>query len=206
MGSVFDQRSAFMRSLTWITDVVWINLMIMIASVPVITIGAALSAGYDTLRRTRIGQGAVTRNFVHAFRANFVQATCLWAVLGPSGALIAASWILLRIVPLMVIQFALSIIWMITMVWVWPLQATFENSLSATLRNAFLIGLTSVRATCVMLMIDVLMAAIMVASWFYYPQGLFALALICIALPMALKLPVAERVLSRFRPAAQSLS
>ena len=67
--------SAFMRGLSNTVDAIWINLLMIITSIPLITIGAALTAGHDAARRVAIAEGHVTANYFKAFRANFLKAT-----------------------------------------------------------------------------------------------------------------------------------
>ena len=39
--------SGFMRGLSDAVDAIWINILMLITSIPIITIGAALTAGHD---------------------------------------------------------------------------------------------------------------------------------------------------------------
>ena len=48
------------------------------------------------------------------------------------------SWIVLQITPLLIIKFALTILWLIGFEWVFALQARFENTVAGTLKNAFI--------------------------------------------------------------------
>ena len=77
--------SAFMRGLSNTVDAIWINLLMIITSIPLITIGAALTAGHDAARRVAIAEGHVTANYFKAFRANFLKATGLWIIFGATG-------------------------------------------------------------------------------------------------------------------------
>ena len=60
--------SGFMRGLSDAVDAIWINILMLITSIPIITIGAALTAGHDATRRTLSGEGTATRNYFAAFR------------------------------------------------------------------------------------------------------------------------------------------
>ena len=39
--------SGFMRGLSDAVDAIWINILMLVTSIPIITIGAALTAGHD---------------------------------------------------------------------------------------------------------------------------------------------------------------
>ena len=53
--------SGFMRGLSDAVDAIWINILMLVTSIPIITIGAALTAGHDAARRSLAGEGTVTR-------------------------------------------------------------------------------------------------------------------------------------------------
>lgn len=178
MTALFSQDSALMRGLAYLTDAVWLTILTSIACLPVITIGPALCASYETARSLGLGEGHMTRRFATAFLSNLPKATALWVAMGISGAAIAASWILIRITPLLVIKFAATIIWLIMAVWVWPLQARFENPIGRTLRNALLIGLSRIARTAAVIVIWAAFIISSAASLMFLPQGLPLLALL----------------------------
>ena len=130
--------SGFMRGLSDAVDAIWINILMLVTSIPIITIGAALTAGHDAVRRTLSGEGTATRNYFKAFRSNFAKSTGYWLIFGTTGTLCVYSWIVLQITPLLIIKFALTILWLIGFEWVFALQARFENTVAGTLKNAFI--------------------------------------------------------------------
>ena len=134
--------SGFMRGLSDAADAIWINILMLVTSIPIVTIGAALTAGHDAARRSLAGEGTVTRNYFAAFRSNFVKATGYWLIFGIAGAISVYSWIVLQITPLLIPKFALSIVWVIGFEWIWALQSRFENSFWRTLGNAFVFGVS----------------------------------------------------------------
>ena len=79
--------SGFMRGLSDAVDVIWINILMLVTSIPIITIGAALTAGHDAVRRTLSGEGTATRNYFKAFRSNFAKSTGYWLIFGTTGTL-----------------------------------------------------------------------------------------------------------------------
>lgn len=206
MNSIFRSDSAFMRALSWLVEVIEINVLMILTSLPIVTIGASLTAGYDAARRLHIGEGKTLPNYWRAFKSNFVKSTVLWLFFGPIGAGIVALWIFVQMTPLLVIKFALSILWLIAFYWVWPLQARFENSVGATLKNSFIIGLTKIGYTAALLVIDVAFGVLVVSSWAYMPQGLFLLAVFGVGLLTALHVPVLEQGFKPFIPADPTVS
>ena len=190
--------SGFMRGLSDAVDAIWINILMLITSIPIITIGAALTAGHDATRRTLSGEGTATRNYFAAFRENLAKATLLWLIFGICGAAIAYSWIVLQITPLLIPKFALTIIWAIGFEWAFYLQARFENPLGQTLRNAYVFGVVYFPATLACVAIDVVFVGLLVAAWFYMPQGLFLLVVLGYGCMLALHVPILEYALRRY--------
>ena len=62
-------------------DLLLINLLFVVCSLPVVTIGASATAMYYVLGRIRRQEGTVTKDFFRSFRENFRQASLYWGVL-----------------------------------------------------------------------------------------------------------------------------
>ena len=190
--------SGFMRGLSDAVDAIWINILMLVTSIPIITIGAALTAGHDAVRRTLSGEGTATRNYFKAFRSNFAKSTGYWLIFGTTGTLCVYSWIVLQITPLLIIKFALTILWLIGFEWVFALQARFENTVAGTLKNAFIFGISHIAMTVALVIVDAVFVALLAASWFYMPGGLFLLVILGYGTMLMLHIPVAERVFNPY--------
>ena len=65
--------------LTALIDIIWLGLLWLICSLPVVTLGAASTAlYYSMVKCVRHERGRATASFFRAFRQNFRQATILW--------------------------------------------------------------------------------------------------------------------------------
>ena len=92
---------------------------------------------HDACRRSIEGEGkGVTSNYFKSFKTNFIKATLLWLPFLVALIALVWSWIVLQITPLLIIKFALTILWLIGFEWVFALQARFENTVAGTLKNA----------------------------------------------------------------------
>mgnify|MGYP001428826972 CR=1 FL=1 len=157
--------SKFMRAWSNLVDGVWINILMLVTSIPLITIGAALTAGHDACRRSIEGEGkGVTANYFKSFKANFIKATLLWLPFLVALIALVWSWIVLQITPLLIIKFALTILWLIGFEWVFALQARFENTVAGTLKNAFIFGISHIAMTVALVLVDAVFVALLVAS------------------------------------------
>ena len=120
-----------------------LTLLTAVCSIPLVTIGAALSASYEAAWATKEGRGYLLRTYFSAFKRNFPVATAIWSVLAATGLMLIALWLFTTSMAAMIVKIMLTLLWLIIMVWAWPLTARFENSVMATLRNALLFGGTS---------------------------------------------------------------
>lgn len=175
---ILSPESAFMRGLSTVIDAVWITILIIVVSLPVITAGSALVAANYAARRSLAGIGHVTRDFFAAFTGNFTQATILWLILGIPGAALVVLWIVVRSWALLAPQLIATCFWIIGFEWVWWLQARFANSVAGTLKNSLIFGLTKWPYTVALVMLDCLIFGLLFASVAVMPRGLFLLALV----------------------------
>lgn len=158
--------SPIMLFLADLTDLAVLNLLTVLCSIPVVTIGAASAALYDTIYRMNKDEGNLYRRYFWAFKENFRQATIVWVILLVGGCILSLSlWIYVE--NSMHIFIALSVlcllVWSFIVVWVFPLQAGFSNSIKKTLRNAFLCGIGYLPQTMLMIVINIAPLLIVVA-------------------------------------------
>ncbi len=172
MGKLFNPDSGFMRAMEWIVDVIWVSILTIVFSLPIITIGTSITAAYNVCRKIRLGEGHLTRSYWNAWKTNFVKSFIQWIFVLVIGICLGYAWIVLQITPLMVLKIAFTILWLIALWWVFPLQERFENPVITTFRNAFIFGISQWKATLVFIILDALAAYLIYASWMYFIQGL----------------------------------
>ncbi|MBT1173091.1 YesL family protein [Bifidobacterium sp. MA2] len=191
--------SRLMRGLSDLVDAIWVNILMVVTSLPIVTAGAALSAGFDATRRSLAGEGGgVTRHYFRAFRANFAKATLLWLPFLIVGAGLAYAWVVLQITPLLVPKFGLTALWLIGFEWAFALQSRFDNPVGRTFVNAYVFGVTRIGYTLAMVAMDALWLGLLAACWFYMPQGLFLLVVMGYGTLTMLHVPVFERAMRAY--------
>lgn len=139
---MFRYDSPFMNFCSKISDLVFLNVLAVICSIPIFTIGAASTALYDAIYRLKMDEGHIYSAFFQAFASNFKKATLLWLMFLPVTALLTVAVFLclfgsLNNTILLSISFLLLMVWLMGLSWVFPLQARFENSVMQTFRNSF---------------------------------------------------------------------
>ena len=151
---LFSYDSAFSQHAMNLAASCWLNLLWMLCSLPVVTVGAATTALYAvTLKLAEGEDGHLTRRFFRALRDNFRQATVLWLIVLGAGLFLAVDgYIAWRLrasstgapavfwTLLLALIIAAALAWAIVLAYVFPLTASVVNSSAAMLKNAFLIG------------------------------------------------------------------
>lgn len=190
--------SKFAQSMETFADAVWLTILMILTSIPLITIGASLCAGHDAARRTEQGEGHITAAYFRAFASNFLESTIIWAVMGPVLLAIIWLWLCVWSTPLLIIKFILSILWVIVAEWVFALQARFKNSIDKTVVNSLIFGISYWKETLIMTLPDIVFIVLIFASIVYLPQGLPLLVFIGWGSLIMLHTPILERVFAKY--------
>lgn len=149
MDTLFSADSVLMRGLTRIADVMILNFLFILTSLPVLTIGASLTALNYTAMRIGTGEcNAVSTEYFRSFRSNFRQATGLALLLAALATVLAAWSHVLDTAALDAgTQLGLRAAWYIlafnlatTTLFAFPYLARFEGRTRDVLRNALLLG------------------------------------------------------------------
>lgn len=151
---LFSYDSPLSQTLLKLSWSCYLNLLWLLCSLPVFTMGASTTALYAvTLKIVQEKEGNLTAQFFRAFRENFRQATVLWLILLGIGSLLAGDGYILfhlfrssqgfasvlwTFVSALVI--AASLAYGIVLLYVFPLTASVVNTNLAMLKNAFFIG------------------------------------------------------------------
>jgi uncharacterized membrane protein YesL len=176
MPGIFAADSALMRTLTRIADVMILNILFIATSLPIVTIGASLTALNATAMRIVAGDDhSITRDYFTAFRRDFRQSTVIALLLAAIGGAFAAWYfVVTQQVADAVLQFVLLAIWFVllfiavtSVLFVFPYLARFEDSTRNVLRNARLIGLRHPLAAVAILAVTVLAVVVSI----FFPQA-----------------------------------
>jgi len=185
LSGLFNYDNPVWRFIGKFWDVLVINFLWTVCSIPVFTIGASTTAMYYvTLRLARDDDGYTVRSFFKSFKENFKQATIIWLIFLLVGALLAFDiYYFVKIVPLssfrtvmITIFFAMAFIWAAMLTYVFPLQSRFYNTVKRTIFNSFFMSIRHVFNTIGMLAVD---GVIVFVTLGFIPQlTIFGVALI----------------------------
>ena len=176
---LFDPEGPLMTALSKLADIIICNLMFVLFSVPIITFGASLTALYTCMLRLAGDEerddGLIFRSFWYAFRDNFKQATLLWLICLVGIAFLSAYYWTVRSLAAsfgriyQITFLVLVLLFFFGFLYLFPLQARYENSIRNTLRNAWLMSVAALPWTLLNL---VLLAAAVYISFIMNPGAI----------------------------------
>ncbi|MHB8128039.1 MAG: YesL family protein [Mobilitalea sp.] len=166
--SFFSVDSPLYKFLSRLLDVIKLNFLWLLFSLPIVTIGASTVAACSVaLKMVDEEEGYVGRAFVKAFKENFKQGILL-------GLLSIAAFYVVYLdlqlfhaiesnpLPLLIIGILASVYFAFSFVYAFPLVARYQNSLINTLRNSMQISLKYFVRTLVLLVVLAFILALMV--------------------------------------------
>lgn len=189
---IFSYDSKFSQLLLKLCYACYLNLLWLICSLPIVTVGASTTAlYYSCLKLVRDEDSHVGACFFRSFRENFRQATALWLILLGLGLFLAGDGYILyhlrqsaegpmAVVWTLILAMVIAggIVYVIVLEYVFPLVASVSNTNAAMLKNAFLIGTHYLFATILVFAVHFSMFFVVVA-WFtpliIFGEGLCAL-------------------------------
>lgn len=201
MGNLFKPDSPVMRFMSSLADLMVLNVLFLACCIPVVTIGPACTALCYVARGIAAGNAPhVRKTFFRAFRENFKQSLLLFLILlVPVG--LAAAYLLAAVsgsldgVPALKYLCVLGVVIIsLACSYAYPLLAHFDNTLSNTLKNAFLLPLASPFPALVVTALNLLPVFLLLIN----PELFVRCAIIWLLVGCALTAVVNAKMLRRF--------
>ena len=159
-----SEENKVLSAINRFVDLVVVNVLFLITSIPVITIGASISAMYHVLiRMTDETEGTIYKTYFKAFRSSFKKATIVWV---PILLILYMLYYNLTFIPqitsgipaaiLMGIQALVALLVFCVVQYYFPLTGYFENTVGTTLKNAFLLSFAYLPKTLLFLALTLL--------------------------------------------------
>lgn len=189
MKDFFNYDNGFFRALDKLGSLFILNMLTLLCSIPVITIGASFTAlYYVTMKMVKDEETYVTKDFFRSFRQNFKQATAIWlifmvvaAVLFLDHRIAAANIGTLPAANIfIVILIACSFFYVMALAYVFPVLAKFYNTTRQTIKNAALMSIRHFPMTLAILFIDVIFLVIAIVGLIRNGRSLVAPLYVCL--------------------------
>ncbi len=165
----FSENGKVTGFISRLVDVFWLNLLWLVCSLPILTIGASTVAAHAVCLKMVDGEeGYITRDFFKAFEANLLQATVLWLINAAAAYSLYLDWqIVTKTGDPSVILIVVSIVWSVVVfaafIYSYPLIARYQNTLVKTVSNSARICLRFFGRT--LILAAVLLLEIGLFSW-----------------------------------------
>ena len=147
MQSLFSLDSPIMRAMSRLADLVGLNLLFLLTSIPIFTIGPGLAAMYTVVFRMGTSrERGIVKPYFRAFAANFRQGTVLWllVLVAVIGTLVDINVLLglagaLRNLYLLAVALLVLVVMMAG--FFFPLISQFQAGLLTTIKNALALSI-----------------------------------------------------------------
>ena len=138
----FSVDGALYKFLTRLWDMIKLNLMWLLFSLPVVTVGAATVAAYSvTLKMVDEQEGYVARQFVKAFKENWRQGIPMGLLALFCSYVVYLDFELQRVMEgdstmFLIFGIIAAFVFGMSFIYAFPLSARYENTLIGTLKNS----------------------------------------------------------------------
>lgn len=175
MRSFFSQDSWFMASLSRMTDLILLNLLFVLCSIPVVTLGPAAAAMYTVLFRMGTEREAgVVRPFFAAFLENLKQGLVLWiAELALAGAFVFDISLFYHMTGpvryVYILIMCLAIVGLLASGYLFPLISLFRNSNLKTVGCAVALSIANLPRSFLIMLLNLvpILTLVLAPIWFF---------------------------------------
>lgn len=205
MNSLFHYDGYLNRILTKLMYIAALNLLFIICSIPVITVGASCTAMYTVLFRfVRNDEPDILKTFFKAFRENLKKASCIWAAMLAAAGTLAVNYYALYHMDggwteaLRVFFNFIFIIWVMLWVYIFPAAAYYKNSVLGYFQFSVRVAIANLPVTAAIILIQ---AAMLLAILFFaqYMQMAVILLICCVfSLPAYFSTGFLVKIFERF--------
>ena len=144
---LFSVDGGIYKFMTSLFTIFKVNMLWLLCSLPIVTIGAATIAAYDvTLKMVDDEEGYVARQFFKAFKANLKKGIPLGVL---NLACMYITWLDFSLfeqfkdnpIILLIMGILALVVFTLAFLYSYPLQARYENTIFRTLENSFNISI-----------------------------------------------------------------
>lgn len=208
MGKLFDLDSPVMTFLSKMADLIILNFVTIICCLPVITIGASVTAmHYVALKIVRNEECYILRAFFKSFKQNFKQATLMWLIMLVFIVIYILDFFVLRFSTVTlpdwvrVLLLAVGVVAVFATMHAFPLLAKFENTIGRTFKNSLLVGVMILPKTVLMMVMSIVPLAIAI----YFPAAMPIVIMFGVSGPALFDAWLYNKTFKKFEPAEEEI-
>ncbi|WP_261806291.1 YesL family protein [Lapidilactobacillus luobeiensis] len=189
------------RLMTRVYQILMIDLLFLVFSIPVVTIGAAYTAAYQAFFRIKAKEDSyLIQNYWHDFKSNFKQATELWLailVILFGLYLVAQRFAHQQNMIVLLLIAVVTTFIALTSVFAFPLLGHYQNKLKVHLQNAVYMSLHEVGAGILIFMLNLVLILVLPL---YVPKLLFLWLFMGSGFAIFMGSQVLLRVFAKYQP------
>lgn len=169
MLQLFSINSPLWRFMDKVLRLLWLNLLWLVCSLPLITLGASTTALYSvTLKYVRDQEGYMTQEFFRAFKENFLQSTKVTLIMAGIGILLGLDLIVyarssasgLGSMILLTAFFTAMLIYLFINFYIYAIMAKFKTTIKQCFKNALIMSVCHWPSSVLMLLTGFLIPVI----------------------------------------------
>lgn len=170
LKGLFSPDNPVIRVLLRLGQIWLLNILWLITSIPIVTIGASTTALIYSCMKLSKNEGYLAKNFFHSFRENFKQSTAIWLIYAVVGVLLSMDlyyWTNVaesRASIWWAASIAIVIIYVTSLTYVFAIQSKFYNSVKRTIAFSFILPYKHLKETILML---VTIVALVLANYYF---------------------------------------
>lgn len=183
--NIFSSDGWFTRIFGTLGDIILVNILFIICSIPVFTIGASMSGMYYALmRKQRTDDGGIAKLFFKGFKDNFKQATGAWLLyivisfvfsmdfrlFGNGGPQENRLMYYASVVMFVLVSFIA--------IYIFPVIAAFENKLKELIIQSIYLAARNIIFTVIIMILYTLPVYVLISNTQVFLVGIFVL-IIC---------------------------
>lgn len=161
MSSFFNMDSPIMRFLSRLCDLMILNILCLICCIPIVTIGASITALYSVTLKCKRRRFLYCKGFFKRIPPNFKISTIIWLILLVIGALLAFDFRAVNMLPaalqnvFRVLVGAFITFYILLFSYIFPYIARFENGIKDTIKNSVLISILNLPRTLLIVLLPI---------------------------------------------------
>lgn len=162
MGKLFNLDSPLWRFVSKVGDLIALNFMFIITSIPIITIGASTTALYSTtLKVAKKEEVHIIKGFIKEFKENFKQGTIIWLIMLLFGVVLFLDFRMINILPAKLYTFmnvmlvAITILYVLILTYIFAYISRFKASVKLAFKNSLAMSILNLQYTIFIIVFNI---------------------------------------------------
>ena len=157
---------------------------------------------YMTIKMVKNEECYIVKGYFKSFKENFKQATIIWLIALVVGIIFAGDFMILRNSTvsfgkvIMVLITIVAVIYLFTMIYIFPVLSRFENTVKNTIRNSFLMSVLNLPKTILLIIINLIPTVLLLVTL----QAMPLLILFGFSVPAYVASMLFVKIFKRFEP------